>query len=103
MVQKRTNHVMIVKPHKIPTKSETYWKLLVCFPSPYTVNGSFRKACKTNLGHAKAIEILQFSKKEKKIYLSNKIADNTTVINKHSWSIGIKDTSNPNLSCINNA
>lgn len=27
------------------TKSETYWKLLVCLPSPYTVIGSFLKAC----------------------------------------------------------
>lgn len=27
------------------TKSETNWKLLVCFPSPYTVKGSFLKAC----------------------------------------------------------
>ena len=26
------------------TKSETNWKLLVCFPSPYTVMGSFLKA-----------------------------------------------------------
>lgn len=28
------------------TKSATYWKLLVCFPSPYTVNGCLRMACK---------------------------------------------------------
>lgn len=27
------------------TRSDTYWKLLVCLPSPYTVNGSFLSAC----------------------------------------------------------
>ena len=28
------------------TRSETYWKLRVCFPSPYTVIGCLRSACK---------------------------------------------------------
>lgn len=39
--------VSIQKKQKLLcTKSETYWKLLVCFPSPYTVNGCLRIACK---------------------------------------------------------
>lgn len=30
-------------------------------------------------------------------YLSNKVADNTAIVNAHAWAIGVKDPSNPNL------
>lgn len=87
------------------TKSETNWKLLVCFPSPYTVKGSFLKACiiatnylELNNTPTRATTICNYIiQNTAKEYLSNKITDNATIIDTHTGSISVENSSNPNL------
>jgi hypothetical protein len=42
------------------TRSETYWKLFVCLPSPYTVKGSFLSACTQIKRHTQPVDQSEF-------------------------------------------
>jgi hypothetical protein len=38
---------------------------------------------------------------QQRVYLSNKVADNTAIVNAHTRAICVKDPSNPNLNWTN--
>jgi hypothetical protein len=86
------------------TRSDTYWKLLVCLPSPYTVKGSFLSACSTviisALRPAAAVECLAGTGSPDPrgmTHLRDEVADDPAVVDAHPRPVRVEDPGDPHL------